>query len=233
VSLSAGNSIGRLNILSDLPIITKVKGKIRIHYQCQCICGKIIYVNKDSLIRTLTKSCGCYRSESTTKRLKSHGRSGTKLWKTWIGINKRCKNRNDKSYLYYGGKGVKICKDWCSSNPNGFSNFLRDMGECPEGMTIDRINSEGDYCKTNCKWSTKKEQSFNTKLNKRNKTGKSGVYFLVKTGKYSAHITNNKLRINLGTYEKFEDAVKARQDAELKYYGKLKGEFKQPMENSI
>jgi hypothetical protein len=70
----------------------------------------------------------------------------------------RCKNKNRKDYHRYGGRGIKVCKRWDSS----FKNFLTDMGEPPTGYTLDRINNDGDYTPSNCKWATRKEQVYNS-----------------------------------------------------------------------
>jgi len=84
-------------------------------------------------------------------------------YKIWAGIKTRCLNKNDDHYPKYGGAGVKICDRWKSS----FINFLKDMGERPEGMSIDRINNEGDYEPSNCRWATPKEQARNRSSNRK------------------------------------------------------------------
>jgi hypothetical protein len=90
-----------------------------------------------------------------------HGKHDTKEYVVWSNMIERCCNPNNNSYAYYGGRGIKICKEWRDS----FSNFLRDMGERPKGTQIDRINTNGDYCKENCRWVPKKEQMRNLRSN--------------------------------------------------------------------
>jgi hypothetical protein len=71
-------------------------------------------------------------------------------------MRQRCNDKNNKHYNYYGGRGIKVCSEW-----NSFETFLQDMGERPDGHSIDRIDVNGDYCKENCKWSTAKQQARN------------------------------------------------------------------------
>ncbi len=92
-----------------------------------------------------------------SKRNKRHN-----LYYVWAGMKQRCINKNHPRYKDYGGRGINICKQW-----NEFENFLKDMGESyKKGLTLDRINNNGDYCKSNCKWSTPLEQNNNSRKNK-------------------------------------------------------------------
>lgn len=95
-----------------------------------------------------------------TINVKTHGHARmnrhTDTYKVWAGMKKRCSTPSMSSYRYYGGKGVKVCNRWLS-----FSNFLEDMGEKPQNMSIDRINPDGDYEPTNCRWASKTAQMNN------------------------------------------------------------------------
>lgn len=94
-------------------------------------------------------------------RAKADGRRKHELYNTWNSMIQRCYNPNHKAYKYYGGRGVKVCDSWLSS----FWNFVEDMGEKQEGYTLDRMDNDGNYEPSNCKWSTKSEQSRNTRNN--------------------------------------------------------------------
>lgn len=86
-----------------------------------------------------------------------HGMTGTPILNTWISMRRRCEYSKGEKYKYYGGRGIKVCKRW----RNSFENFYTDMGDKPEGLTLERINTDGDYEPGNCKWATWKEQQNN------------------------------------------------------------------------
>ena len=125
-------------------------------------------------------------------------------------MKSRCTNKNAINYPHYGGKGIKVCERWQS-----FANFLEDMGERPEGMTLERIDSNGDYELSNCKWATRSEQSINQVIRKDNNTGVKGVYWYPRYKKWAAVISTNNKRKLLGYFLNKEDAIQARLEAEL------------------
>ena len=89
--------------------------------------------------------------------MKTHGLSKTKLYNIWNGMKARCENKNVKQYVYYGGRGIKLHKSW-----KKFENFLNDMGQTyKNGLSIERVDVNGDYCKENCKWIPRNEQTRN------------------------------------------------------------------------
>src|ERR1051326_3174971 len=100
-----------------------------------------------------------YRHATGFENRRHHGMVGTKTHNSWWNACRRCHNPNDEHYPNYGGRGIKVCKRW--RGVYGFRNFLDDMGERPEGKTLDRINVNGDYEPSNCRWSTHEEQMKN------------------------------------------------------------------------
>lgn len=126
-------------------------------WKCLCDCGKIIIVRSGDLKSRNTKSCGCFQSERVT----THGYCYSKTYHIWQSMKDRCLNQNNHGYKDYGGRGISVCNRWLK-----FENFLKDVGEIPNGFELDRINNNGNYSPKNCKLSTRKEQTRNTRRNR-------------------------------------------------------------------
>lgn len=137
------------------------------------------------------------------------------LHSVWIGVKLRTTNPNHKSFKYYGGKGIKLCKRWQGSE--GFKNFVEDMGPRPTGYSLDRIDNDDDYTPENCRWTDRRTQNLNRHVFKNNKTGHTGVEFNKSLNKYVAVICVNYKRLWLGSYDSIADAVKVRKNAEHLY----------------
>lgn len=124
----------------------------------QCDCGTEKSVWGIVLTRGEAVSCGCYFKEVASKSTRDHGLSKTKTAGIWRGMIGRCKNPKDTSFKNYGARGITICERWMD-----FLNFLADMGECPEGYSIERDDNEKGYFPENCKWIPRGLQARNTR----------------------------------------------------------------------
>lgn len=122
---------------------------------------------------------------------------------SWSMMKQRCMNPKHTDYKYYGEKGITVCNEWLK-----FSGFYSDMGERPEGLTLDRIDNSKGYSKDNCRWATKLEQTLNRGDNRNNTSGCRGVS--KKDNKWRAYVMVNYKQINLGTFTNKRDAIKAR-----------------------
>ncbi len=131
---------------------------------CLCDCGQETLTSSFNLRKGFARSCGCYKSEATAKAKTKHGMSHTSLFGTFHAMHNRCENPKATDYRWYGGKGVRICKEW--EKPEPFFEWAISHG-WSEGLTIDRIDSNKDYCPENCQWVTQSENSRRANLARR------------------------------------------------------------------
>lgn len=209
-----GNRYGLLTIVSEGPRNSYANKR---QVWCKCDCGNedLTLVTTNNLVSGNTSSCGCVGEESR----KTHGMSNTRTYQIHEGMLRRCNCPQQMGYENYGGRGIKVRERWNPLLGGSFENFFEDMGEAPEGMSLDRIDFNDDYYKENCRWASNSIQGYNKGLDPNNTSGKSGVSFYTLQGKWSAEIHVENQHIRLGMFVNFEDAVKAREEAELKYYG--------------
>lgn len=154
-------------------------------------------------------------------RFEAFNLSHLREYRSWKNMIDRCYNPDHKSYPNYGGRGITVCDRWLESDNIGLLNFLEDMGNSG-GLTIERADVNGNYCKENCLWDDRSKQGYNQRIRSTNKSGRTGVRFHDKRGKWVAYITFKNKSRGLGYFNTFEDAVKARESAELEYFGFIK-----------
>lgn len=211
---------GRLVVFEE----KHISGELR-RVSCKCDCGNI----KEKVLLSHLRSgkivsCGCYRLERV-KEVNSvantkHGMYGSRPYSIWNGMLDRTirSKPSSKDWKNYVGKGVTCDKRWES-----FENFWEDMRDgYSDDLELDRIDANGDYCKENCRWATPSLQSYNKRKQTRNTSGRTGVTFDMERSKWIAVISKDYISYYLGRFDSFEEAVKAREEAELYYYGEIK-----------
>ena len=170
-------------------------------WRCECDCGNEYIGTRDHLVSGNTRSCGCLGGQQ------HHGMHDTRVYRIFSAMQQRCYNQNHSAYQNYGGRGIKICDEWM--NPiNGRTKFLEwalSHGY-RDDLSIDRIDCNGDYTPENCRWADRSLQGFNRR-NANAITNVRGVTYDRERNKYIVRICINKKQMNLGRYDKLEDAL--------------------------
>lgn len=171
-----GEKFNRLTIIEDLGLQNVgTNGKLR-YVKAVCDCGEKVRVSYGDIKGNKTKSCGCYNKQVASERMTTHGKSDTRIYSIWKDMRRRCNNPKRRNYKDYGGRGISVCDEWDSflefynwSIENGYEDYL----------SIDRIDSNGNYNPENCRWANSSQQNSNTRKNKSFKaTSPEGIVFL-------------------------------------------------------
>lgn len=174
-----GNRFGRLVVIAKL---TK-RRRQHVVWRCRCDCGKETEVVTRNLTHGITKSCGCLWKERIREANTKHGlwRENKQEYKAWWAARERCTNPNHPQFKDYGARNIKMCKRW----KNSFAKFLKDMGTCPMGNTLERLDNDKGYFPNNCKWASRKDQSRNRRSTKLSKGKIKNIKTLYDSGHYT------------------------------------------------
>jgi len=138
----------------------------KLHWVVKCDCGNFSVVMTSNLNQGLSRSCGCLQKETASKTMLVHGqgtfgKTKTRENRIWVSMIARCTNPNSAGWKNYGGRGISVCDRWRHS----FLAFFEDMGKCADGYSLERRENNGNYCKENCYWATRKQQNNNKRSN--------------------------------------------------------------------
>lgn len=153
-----GQRFGKLEVLSMEGVDKYRSAK----WLCKCDCGNTCVVTSNNLRRGQTQSCGCLRVEKASSTA-THRMSRSRIYRIWCDMKNRCYNPNVPNYHNYGGRGIKVCNEWL--DPTTFIAWANESGYA-DNLTIERIDIDGDYEPSNCKWITLKEQQWNKTTSK-------------------------------------------------------------------
>lgn len=205
----AGQSFSRLTALERGEDQVRRTGKRLVVWRCRCDCGAEVSVRSDHLTRGKIQSCGCWRRDQPTK----HGGAYGLEYNSWQNLIQRTTNPKNPGYDYYGGRGITVCERW-----KDFANFIADMGPRPDPrMSIERRDNDRGYEPDNCKWASPSEQMRNSGMRTNNTSGATGVVLDKQSGRWHAQIHILGKNISCGTYVEFEEALAARQRANVEY----------------
>jgi hypothetical protein len=190
------------------------KEKGRNFFKVICEEGHEKSIRADALKKTCNVCFACDFSNPLYK---------TNTYNSWDSMVQRTTNKDNNSWYKYGAIGITCFSDWALPGGEGWKNFYAYMGDCPQGMTLDRWpNKFGNYEPGNVRWATNSEQGYNQKKRSTNTSGRTGVTWDKARGKWNALITFNNKNIYIGRYSSFEEACLARESAELEYFGETK-----------
>ena len=196
---------------NKLTCIEYEKRGVYIYWKCKCECGNETWVRSENLATGAVKSCGCAQNGVN----KVHGMSHTNIHNRWSRMHYRCENPKCEHYADYGGRGIKVCPEWCGTE--GFIRFMEwsYANGFREELTIDRIDYDKDYSPDNCRWITQREQTLNTRRNVRFVVNGEDLTLVELCEKYSVPYKRAYCRLRIGW--SIEEALEIK-----KHYSKRK-----------
>ena len=204
INHTIGEKINNLELLEEMPLYRFKNGDSKRMFKFKCFCGNEFISMLSSVKSGNTKSCGCHNIKMIKQSRTKHALSNHLLFKVWASIIRRVENNKDKSYINYGGRGISIYSHW-RNDFKSFYDWCIENGY-KEGLSIDRINNDGNYEPSNCRFTDRHTQVMNRRvINKNNKSGYKGV--TISGDKFLSKICVDYKQIHLGTFADKKEAA--------------------------
>lgn len=220
-----GQIFGRLEVLYQAEDYIDKNGNHHAMWHCKCNCenGTEKDIDQTRLKSGYTRSCGCLQKEMASERSSIHKMTDTRLYLVWKGMKARCYIKSHNHYEQYGGRGITVCDEW-KDDFKAFYDWAIQHGYDENALRnecmLERKDVNGNYCPENCCWTNATTQCINQNLRKDNTTGVKGVNWDKYRNKWQAQLQIDKKKVLNEHFDNFEDAVKARKEAEEKYFSK-------------
>lgn len=203
-------------VFSQLTVVSFIEKRNSTKvWLCRCSCGEMVNVRQCHLVTSHTRSCGCLKIKTISKTFTKHGalKNGAlpRTYTTWRSMLDRCNNEKNSHYKHYGARGIKVCDEWLKE----YSNFLADMGEKPAGLSLDRIDHNGNYEKANCRWTTTRIQAVNRRKRSNCTSSYVGVFKHPKNNRWESYCDGERI----GSFKLEKDAAKAYNARALEVFG--------------
>jgi hypothetical protein len=203
ISINRDDEFGDLVVISEVERKRDSAGKLRRQFLCRCKCGNETVVPLGRLRSGNTTTCGCGVREGLLRSLTKHGLCGSKIYAIWKGMVGRCRNENHPVFKNYGARGIEVCREWIDS-PESFCRWAVENG-WEDGLDIDRIDNNGNYERSNCRFVTHKENTRNTRSNVLITFNGETLCQTAMAEKYNINISTLRSRLSSGW--SIEDAI--------------------------
>lgn len=230
-----GQIFGRWLVLEQAEDYIDKNGRHYAMWRCKCSCENQTEKNvlEKSLKRGKSQSCGCLHREMISENFSIHKMASSRLYLIWKGMKARCYIKSHNRYEKYGAKGITVCDEWVNDF-QAFYDWAMQNGYDEKALrnecTLERKDVNGNYSPENCCWANATVQCINQNLRKDNKTGVKGVNWDENRNMWQAQLQINKKKVLNEHFHSFDDAVKARKNAELKYFSKYIDDYSQRTE---
>ena len=205
IEIKPGDQYGRLTLIKEIEPHILLSGKKIRKMLCRCSCSNKKEVLLKNLKRGHTTSCGCLHKEKVKKANSTHGLTSHPLYSVWGSMKDRCYRPKTKQYKDYGGRGITVCQEWLDDFKYFYDWALSN--DWKKGLQIDRIDNDGNYEPTNCRFVTSRDNNLNQRIPSNNTSGYRCVYYRKDNNRWCTSVSINNKNYHIGSYTTAEEAA--------------------------